>query len=56
MRKLLKNVKCKNFMVTQDINQLVKLLEHQRKISEIIEKIEKLINYNLTFLLMLMKV
>lgn len=42
-------------MVTQDMLQQVKLLERQKKILVITEKIEKQINYNLMFLLMQMK-
>lgn len=42
-------------MVTQDMLQQVKLLELQKKILVITEKIEKQINYNLMFLLMQMK-
>lgn len=42
-------------MVTQDMLQLVKLQKHQKKISVIIEKIEKQINFNLMFWLMQMK-
>ena len=42
-------------MVTLDMLQQVKLLERQKKILVITEKIEKQINYNLMFLLMQMK-
>jgi len=55
MKNLPKTVKCKNFMVIQAMLQLVKLLKPQKKTMEIIEKTEKLIIYNPTLWLMLMK-
>lgn len=54
MKKLQKNVKCKSYTVIHNTNQQAKLPKPLKKTSEIIEKIEKLINYNLTFSLMMM--
>ena len=54
MIKLLKNVKCKSYMVILNTSQLADQHNQLKKALEQIEKIEKLINYNLMFSLMLM--
>jgi len=55
MKKLLKNVKCKSYMVILNTSQLADQHNQLKQAMEKIEKIEKLMNYNLMFLLMLMQ-
>lgn len=55
MTKLQRKEKCKSYMVIQDMLQLEKLLKHQKLMVDQTEKIEPLINYNLTFSPMRMK-
>ena len=55
MKKLLKNVKCKSYMVILNTSHLEDQHNQLKQTMEKIEKIEKLMNYNLMFLLMLMQ-